>query len=257
MAMRYNPPPNWPLPPAGWTPPPGWQPDPAWGPAPDGWQVWIEDAAKRPWVLRHKIASAVLSLLVIGAIGSALGGGDDETTTTPAAQGATSSSSVTPSADTSADGAAQKAEAEAQASADAQAKAEAEAQAAAAARKSPANYATVSTRKFALIAKNPDEYVGKNFVVYGVVTQFDAATGVDTFRADTGPVALVADWYDYDVNTIVTGSKKLLHNVVEDDIVRMYVTAAGSYSYDTQIGGNTTVPMFKVNMINIIGSGKF
>ncbi|CED91124.1 hypothetical protein [Actinomyces succiniciruminis] len=44
MALRFNPPPNWPAPPEGFTPPPGWQPDPAWGPAPEGWQLWVEDS---------------------------------------------------------------------------------------------------------------------------------------------------------------------------------------------------------------------
>ena len=42
MALRYNSPPNWPQPPAGWTPPPGWRPLAAWGPAPPGWQFWVE-----------------------------------------------------------------------------------------------------------------------------------------------------------------------------------------------------------------------
>ena len=48
MANRYNPPPNWPPPPAGWSPPPGWQPDPSWGPPPDGWQLWIDDGRPEP-----------------------------------------------------------------------------------------------------------------------------------------------------------------------------------------------------------------
>lgn len=43
MTMRFNPPPNWPRPPAGWTPPAGWKPDPAWGDPPYGWQLWIDD----------------------------------------------------------------------------------------------------------------------------------------------------------------------------------------------------------------------
>ena len=42
MALVFNPPPNWPAPPAGWTPTPTWRPDPAWGPVPDGWQLWVE-----------------------------------------------------------------------------------------------------------------------------------------------------------------------------------------------------------------------
>ena len=43
--MRYNPPPTWPQPPAGWSPPPGWTPDPAWGPPPPGWPLWVDDGA--------------------------------------------------------------------------------------------------------------------------------------------------------------------------------------------------------------------
>ncbi|MBF0696857.1 hypothetical protein IR146_05775, partial [Actinomyces bowdenii] len=45
MALRFNPPPNWPAPPEGFQPPAGWQPDPAWGPAPEGWQLWVDDSA--------------------------------------------------------------------------------------------------------------------------------------------------------------------------------------------------------------------
>lgn len=45
MALRFNPPPNWPSPPEGFVPPPGWQPDPSWEPAPEGWQFWVEDTA--------------------------------------------------------------------------------------------------------------------------------------------------------------------------------------------------------------------
>ncbi|WP_194949591.1 hypothetical protein [Actinomyces trachealis] len=44
MALRFNPPPNWPTPPEGFVPPAGWQPDPAWGPAPEGWQLWLDDS---------------------------------------------------------------------------------------------------------------------------------------------------------------------------------------------------------------------
>ncbi len=43
MALRFNPPPNWPDPPAGWIPPPGWQPDPSWGPVPEGHRLWRDD----------------------------------------------------------------------------------------------------------------------------------------------------------------------------------------------------------------------
>lgn len=41
--MRFNPPPGWPQPPAGWAPPSDWKPDPAWPPMPEGWQLWLPD----------------------------------------------------------------------------------------------------------------------------------------------------------------------------------------------------------------------
>ena len=41
---RFNPPPGWPAPPAGWKPPAGWTPDPSWPDPPDGWQLWILEA---------------------------------------------------------------------------------------------------------------------------------------------------------------------------------------------------------------------
>lgn len=43
MSYRFNPPPGWPEPPAGWTPGPGWQPDPSWPPAPEGWEFWLPE----------------------------------------------------------------------------------------------------------------------------------------------------------------------------------------------------------------------
>lgn len=36
---------------------------------------------------------------------------------------------------------------------------------------------------------------------------------------------------------------------ITDDMVQMTVTALGSNTYDTQIGGNTTVPAFNVERI--------
>jgi predicted lipid-binding transport protein (Tim44 family) len=48
--MRFNPPPNWPVPP-GRTPGPNWTPDPSWGPPPPGWQFWVDDSADRTEVI--------------------------------------------------------------------------------------------------------------------------------------------------------------------------------------------------------------
>ncbi len=48
MGLRFNAPPGWPPPPAGWMPSPDWQPDPSWPPAPEGWQFWITDDPQSP-----------------------------------------------------------------------------------------------------------------------------------------------------------------------------------------------------------------
>ncbi|SCL29813.1 hypothetical protein GA0070624_3956 [Micromonospora rhizosphaerae] len=115
----------------------------------------------------------------------------------------------------------------------------------------PPSYKTLSARQWKLIAKNPDAYLGKTYVVYGRVTQFDAATGSDTFRADVAHRRMADEW-DYDTNTMLYGVESDLANLVEDDIFRANVTVLGSFSYDTQIGGETTVPLLKVDLIKVL-----
>ncbi len=105
-------------------------------------------------------------------------------------------------------------------------------------------------REWALIVKNPDKYLGDKFVVYAEISQFDAATGEDTFRADAYPYNTGSIWIDGD-NCLFTGSARELEDYVEDDVVRVWVTSLGSFSYDTQIGGTTTVPLFSVDKIEL------
>lgn len=86
--MRYNPPPNWPQPPAGWTPPTGWQPDPSWSPPPPGWQLWLEDKPAKH-TTRNVILAVLGVLLVIGVIGAVANG-----TKTPATSSAPTSAAA-------------------------------------------------------------------------------------------------------------------------------------------------------------------
>jgi hypothetical protein len=110
-------------------------------------------------------------------------------------------------------------------------------------------YRSVNAREFALMVKNPDSWAGQKILVYGVVTQFDAATGTTAFRADTGPSPMT-DPYDYENNTFITAhDSQMVANVVQDDVVTMFVEVQGAYTYDTQIGGSTTVPALLVNII--------
>lgn len=111
-------------------------------------------------------------------------------------------------------------------------------------------YEALTAREFALMAKDPDAWAGRKVVVYGVITQFDSATGATSFRADTGP-APVTDVYDYDQNTFVTArDADMVADFVEKDTVTMYVEVQGSITYETQIGGSTTVPSLAANIID-------
>lgn len=104
-------------------------------------------------------------------------------------------------------------------------------------------YESLSAREFALMAKNPNEWTGRKVVIYGVVTQFDPATGPSAFRANTA-AAPQADPYDYEQNTVIAAQNpQIVADIVEDDVVTMYVKVGGSYTYPTQIGGSTTAPM--------------
>lgn len=111
-------------------------------------------------------------------------------------------------------------------------------------------FGTVDERSFALIAKEPDSHIGTNMIVYGSVAQLDSATGpcVMLLSAAEGEKA---SSFDYGQNTLAMSgdgevSCPVFDPLVEGDHVKMWVTVLGSFSYDTQIGGNTTVPAFEV-----------
>ncbi|WP_231250655.1 hypothetical protein [Nocardioides furvisabuli] len=126
--------------------------------------------------------------------------------------------------------------------------------AAEAARVNPATYRAVTDRDLALIVKNPDAHVGKKIMLYGYVTQSDSVTGPKNLLADTSATPGY-EWYDFDTNSLISApGPNLFANVVEDDLVTLYVEVVGSYSYDTQAGGNTTVPQFLANIVRVTGS---
>lgn len=112
-------------------------------------------------------------------------------------------------------------------------------------------YEPVSPREWAVIAKNPDAHAGERIVVYGVVTQFDAQTGTDAFRADVGAQNM-QEAYQYDTNTIMSGDEESLADVVEGDEFRANVTVVGSYTYETTAGSQLTVPLLVVDSIRVL-----
>ena len=87
----------------------------------------------------------------------------------------------------------------------------------------------------------------------GLHLQFDAATGTDAFLANASNTKQEY-WNLYGENASFLGSESKLADFVEGDVVQMKVISPGSYSFDTQAGGNTTVPQFEVRKITHKGS---
>lgn len=112
----------------------------------------------------------------------------------------------------------------------------------------PLTYATLSERGWKRLVKNPDAYTGRRYVLYACIWQFDGATGPEEFLA-TASYHKPAYWYVDSENAAFTGNASQLDAFVEGDVVWMRVISLGSYSYDTQAGGNTTVPAFEVVQI--------
>ncbi|OQZ89347.1 hypothetical protein BST11_17965 [Mycobacterium alsense] len=113
-----------------------------------------------------------------------------------------------------------------------------------------ATYQAISPRDYALLVKDPESNKGRKIIVYGVVTQFDAATGNAEFRANTG-----AQPDDYLQNTMIDAQDpSILANVVQNDIVTMWCKVRGADTYKTTMGGELTVPRFWVYIIKDAGS---
>ena len=115
------------------------------------------------------------------------------------------------------------------------------------------SYATLTSRAWALLVKAPDTYLGNTYKIWACISQFDAATGADTFRAQAS-YQKETYWYTNGSNSVFTGDATELLDFVQNDMVQMNVVSLGSLSYDTTLGGSTTVPAFEVITITRTGS---
>ncbi|WP_430332739.1 hypothetical protein [Rhodococcus sp. ACT016] len=110
----------------------------------------------------------------------------------------------------------------------------------------------MSDRDLALLVKDPDAGKDRKVILYGKVTQFDAATGKTNFRANTAATVQDSSW-GYSQNTVVHArDAATVADIVQDDIVKMFVVVDGSITYDTALGGQMTVPQVTVNIIERI-----
>lgn len=113
-----------------------------------------------------------------------------------------------------------------------------------------ATFYPTDDRSWALVAKDPDSYSGTNIILFGSIMQFDSATGRCAMIISTAATQQEYS-FDYQTNVMaVSGDANKLCPVfdplVENDNVKIWATIDSSFSYDTQIGGNTTVPLVEI-----------
>lgn len=123
------------------------------------------------------------------------------------------------------------------------------------------DYAELGEREFALLVKNPDAADNQKIIVYGVISQLDGATGPCSFLASIASIAQESSW-DYLQNSwFDSGDGKnncpMLDDTIQGDHLKLWATVTGSLSYDTQAGGNTTVPRFSVDKIELLPALEF
>lgn len=101
------------------------------------------------------------------------------------------------------------------------------------------------------LTRAPAQVKGRNLVIFGCVSQFDANTGGSKFRAYASKTP-TASWLR-GVNSIFTGNAKSLLKLKEDDAFVAKINVTGATSYST-IGNKTTVPTFAIRDFVKIGS---
>ncbi|MCP2161010.1 Protein of unknown function (DUF2510) [Williamsia serinedens] len=188
----------------------------------------------------------VLVIIAIAAVSGGSSGDRDSTKASPST--VTNTTTIDPTTEDPAAAAAASSSRAAEASAIAAAAAAERAR-----QTDKSQYKELTDREWQLIAKNPDAHIGEKVVVYGKVTQFDAATGKDQLRASVD--GQPQDYNIFTTNTVVKeGISGILDNVVQDDLVTLYARVDGSLSYDTSIGGNTTAPKLTAYVVDVTGS---
>jgi len=110
----------------------------------------------------------------------------------------------------------------------------------------------VTERQWAKVVKNPDAYSGQRYIIYGQVTQLDSATGANTFRAETAHTVTTEYGFYQGADTVLTGDKKDLSDLVEGDVFRATVTVIGRFDDDTNMAGNKTVPYLTVDKLKVV-----
>lgn len=96
-----------------------------------------------------------------------------------------------------------------------------------------------------MLKKNADTYMGKPYYAKGEVIQAIEDGGTTLLRVNITQGDYV--WEDT-VAVIYDG----ITDAVEDDIIEVYGTIYGNYSYDTTIGGSATIPGITATSLTVV-----
>jgi hypothetical protein len=112
------------------------------------------------------------------------------------------------------------------------------------------------------VVRDPNAYQDRGVVVFARIVQFDVNTGSCAFHAEMS-ASKSTRWFDYDeraqfgfgtdeITQILETACPSLDNIDQDDFVKIWAVGAGSFSYDTSMGGTNTVPLFAIEKIELV-----
>lgn len=101
------------------------------------------------------------------------------------------------------------------------------------------------------LTRSPKTLQGKNYVIYGCVSQFDSTTGGSRFRASALPSP--SESFFNGVNSMFNGNAKQLLKLSDSDAFAARVSVIGAYIYST-LGGRTSVPNYVIRDFVLTGS---
>ena len=100
------------------------------------------------------------------------------------------------------------------------------------------------------MARNPDKFKGTNVKLTGEVVQALYGTNSVDLRVNITKNGRYSTYYTdtiYVIYNTKTGEDKIL----EDDIITIYGTSMGDYSYTSTIGSKVTLPLISAKYISI------
>ncbi|WP_338452531.1 hypothetical protein R4Z09_12010 [Niallia oryzisoli] len=100
-----------------------------------------------------------------------------------------------------------------------------------------AKRSTAKTIDFPHLEKNPDRYAGEYVTYTGEIVQILEGNGTTNIR-----LSVTKESYGYSYNDLVFVEYAGYTDFVEGDIVTIYGTVYGSYSYESQAGYNISLP---------------